>query len=356
MTPIRSSSTTPTRRASNMELLRIVAMLLVMIVHADFRALGVPSVADFGDDSFRTILRLVFESLSIICVNTFVLLSGWFGIRFRFERLFEFLFQVFFFLLIGLAIAIITVPDQALSLRGLANLLLLGEWDYWFVKCYLLMYIFAPVMNSFVEHSTEQQLRTFLIVFYAFQTVYGLVGGAEWFRLGYSGLSFMGLYLLARYIRLYPNRLTTLGKGWDMMIYLALAALMTLIGVAVLAAGQDPKLINRMYAYTSPLVIVAAVYFLLLFSKIELGYSKIINWIAISCFAIYLVHSNTWLGDTYYDSTIRHLFATFRGAAFFVRAALFVVVVFVGSILLDKIRILLWKFLQSLFHRTKQPQ
>ncbi len=34
------------RRDSNMELLRILAMLIIMIVHADFRALNVPSSSD----------------------------------------------------------------------------------------------------------------------------------------------------------------------------------------------------------------------------------------------------------------------------------------------------------------------
>ena len=343
------SITSLTPRDSNMELLRIVTMLLVMIVHADFRALGCPSVTDFGDDTFRTVMRLFVESLSIICVNTFVLLSGWFGIRFRFERILEFLFQVFFFLLIGFGVAISTVPAQALSIHGVANLMLLGEWDYWFVKCYLLMYIFAPVMNSFVEHSTEKQFRIFLVVFYTFQTVYGLVGGAEWFRLGYSGLSFMGLYMLARYIHLYPNKLTTFGKGWDMLIYLSFGVLMTLIGAFVLAIGLAPeRLISRMYAYTSPFVIVSAVYFLLFFSKIKLNFNKVINWIAASCFAIYLVHSNTWIGDTYYDSTIRYFFTSFQGVSFVVRVCSFIVFVFVGSILIDKLRILIWKFILPL--------
>ena len=346
-------SVTPAQRDSNMELLRIVAMCLVMIVHADFRALSVPSVEDFGNDTYRTVMRLVIESLSIVSVNTFVLLSGWFGIRFRFNRLVEFLFQVFCFLLLGFAIAVFTVREQALTFQGATNLLLLGEWDYWFVKCYLLMYIFAPVMNSFVKHCTERQFRIFLILFFTFQSVYGLVGGAEWFKLGYSGISFMGLYMLARYIRLYPNRLTTLDKKWDMVIYFSLAVLMTLIGVAVLAMGQNPKLINRMYAYTSPLVIVASVYFLLFFTKIDLEYNRVINWIASSCFAIYLVHSNTWLGDAYYDSTIRYVFNTYRGGAFFVRVILFMLSVFVGSILIDKLRMLIWSFLSFIFQRNK---
>ncbi len=346
-------ATTHSRRDSNMELLRIVAMLLVMVVHADFRALLVPSVADFFDDTYRTIMRLAIESLSIICVNTFVLLSGWFGIRFRFERLFEFLFQVFFFLLLGFGIAILTVPDEALSIRGVANLLLLGDWDYWFVKCYLLMYIFAPVMNAFTEHASERQFRIFLITFYIFQSIYGFIGGAEWFRLGYSGLSFMGLYLLARYIRLYPNRFTSFNKRWDLVVYLALAVIMTLIGIAVLATGHNPKLINRMYVYTSPLVIVAAVYFLLFFTKVKLSYNKVINWLAISCFAIYLVHSNSWLSK-YYNETFQFLFNSYRGVAFFLRAALFIALVFIGSILIDKLRILLWKMIVPLFQHSKK--
>ena len=85
------------QRDSNMELLRIIAMLLVMIVHADFRALSCPSTLDtnlYPDSSF---LRFFVESVSIICVNVFVLLSGWFGIRLKKERLLELGFQVLFF-------------------------------------------------------------------------------------------------------------------------------------------------------------------------------------------------------------------------------------------------------------------
>ena len=335
-------------RQSNMELLRIVAMLLVMVVHADFRALSVPSVADFDSDTVRTVMRLVFESLSIICVNTFVLLSGWFGIHFKFSRLWEFLFQIAFFVVLFYGLAVVTRPDEALSLSGASNLLLLGQWDYWFVKCYLMLYIFSPVLNAFVEHATQRQFAIVLVLFYVFQTIYGLIGGAEWFQLGYSGISFMGLYLLARYVRLYPCRITTLRWSTDLAIYLVLAAVMTIIGVAVLAAGLDPRLINRLYAYTSPLVIVAALYFLLMFSKIKMPHIPIVNWIASSCFAIYLVHSNSWVGDAYYDSFIRQMFATYNGFPFLWRTSLFIIAVFCLSILLDKVRGALYSLLLRL--------
>ena len=351
-------------RESNMELLRIVAMLLVMIIHSDFRALGVPSLSDFVVEPSSTIMRFLIASFSIICVDTFVLLSGWFGIRFRMDRLIELIFQVLFFLILGFCIAIFTVPAEALSLRGVTNFLLLDDKDYWFVKCYLLMYFFAPIMNAFVENSTEHQLRIFLICFYVFQTIYGFISGAEWFRLGYSGISFIGLYMLARYVRLYPNKLTTLNKGWDIIIYLVIVAVMTLLAVAMSSVGTHstligkvgvyyPKLINRVYAYSSPLVIISALYFLLFFSKVKLNFNRIVNCIAVSSLAVYLVHSNSWLANTYYDSYIRYCFTSFSGCEFFIRVILFIVSVFVFSILIDKLRIILYKAIRGFIIQLK---
>ena len=85
-------------RDSNMELLRIIAMLLVCIVHANFRALPVPTYEEAFTNVSSSILRYFTESISIICVNLFVLISGWYGIKFKFSRLKEFLAQVLFFL------------------------------------------------------------------------------------------------------------------------------------------------------------------------------------------------------------------------------------------------------------------
>lgn len=59
-------------RESNMELLRIVAMLLVMVVHANFRALGWPSSLGEVTPNHSILINFFVESFSIICVNIFV--------------------------------------------------------------------------------------------------------------------------------------------------------------------------------------------------------------------------------------------------------------------------------------------
>ena len=91
-------------RGSNIELLRLLAMLMVLIYHADFLSLGVPcmkgelSISQWADSS----LRFFVQSVCVVCVNVFVMLSGWFGIKPKIDRLIAFLFQVTFFTLVSI--------------------------------------------------------------------------------------------------------------------------------------------------------------------------------------------------------------------------------------------------------------
>lgn len=63
-------------RLSNFELLRCLAMFLVLVVHADFFSLGEPSITNFTSISLSDMTRLFIEGVSIVCVNVFVLISG----------------------------------------------------------------------------------------------------------------------------------------------------------------------------------------------------------------------------------------------------------------------------------------
>lgn len=83
-------------RQSSYELLRIIAMFFVLVVHSDFLAIGVPSSENLNNNAIPTLTRIGFESISIISVNLFVLISGWFGIRFSLKGLAKLLFQCLF--------------------------------------------------------------------------------------------------------------------------------------------------------------------------------------------------------------------------------------------------------------------
>lgn len=310
-------------------------MILVMIVHANFRALSAPSVADAAAAPSSTFLRFLTESFAIICVNVFVLISGWFGIHFNWKRFVEFLFQVFFY---GIIIYIIICLIDPSKIRLIKNVFMTGVWNYWFVKCYLFLYIISPILNAFVEKATQKQFLTILILFFTLQTFYGwATNGITWFNRGYSGLSFAGLYMLARYIRLYPAKWFSHSLKFDLLVYLGFVALNTICAFLFTKTGHA-SISTRLFLYTSPFVILASIHFLLIFTKFTIT-SKTINWIAASCFAIYLTHSNSFLAGPCYDHVIRNWFNAETTLNFILYTAILMFCVFWISILSDKIRI-----------------
>ena len=329
-------------RDSNMELLRIVAMLLVMIVHANFRALPVPSYEEANHEFLSSIFRFFTESFSIICVNVFILLSGWYGIKLKIGRLLEFIFQVFFFSIVGLIIIQFITPEKYTLTNCIGNILLTDRWDYWFVKAYLGLYLLSPILNSFIEHATKKQYQFVLIAFYVFHTIYGWIfpTGAIYFENGYSAMSFMGLYLLARYIRLYPISLWKKSACFDLFIYACIVVFTTFITFTLKRHNIPYE--RYFFLYSCPLVIISAMHFMLIFTKIHVK-SKSINWVASSCFAVYLLHSNAFLAKPCYDNIILEWFNNLSTFPFLLHVIPFIIFVFAMAILLDKIRLIIWK-------------
>jgi surface polysaccharide O-acyltransferase-like enzyme len=345
-------------RDSNMELLRIVAMILVMVVHANFRAMHFPTGYDLAISPSSVFLRYFTESLSIICVNVFVLLSGWYGIHFKISRLLEFIFQVMFFSIVIFALFfILAKPDMSIVV-ALKKVFLLGQWDYWFVKAYLVLYLFSPILNAFVEKVGRKELELFLLMFFAFEVIFGwLYEGVDWFMKGFSPISFMGLYLLARYVKLYRPKWSNLDRKADIAIYLILALVNTYFAIRLTAHPLAHSGINKysLFSYLSPLVIVQAVFFLLFFSKLSFK-SKAVNWIAASAFAIYLVHSNSFVSKPYYDNLIAGWFSAFDTLPFLAYTACWIILVFCISILADKVRIWIWEFISPTLQKLDKER
>lgn len=195
------SSITVGPRQSNFELLRILAMFMVLIVHADYWSLGVPSASDLQTTPISSSIKIIFQFLTVPCVNIFIAISGWFSIKPSIRGLCSFVFQCFFLTSL-IYIILIILGHETFNLIGIRNCILLND-GLWFCKAYLGLYLIAPILNIFCEKAHKEQVLGFIISFYIFQTVYGLFGGAPFIMSGYSVFSFVGIYISARYIRLY---------------------------------------------------------------------------------------------------------------------------------------------------------
>lgn len=328
-------------RDSNMELLRIFAMFLIMVLHADFASLSAPSISECQNFPISSFVRFFIEGLSIVAVNAFVILSGWYGIKPSTQKLCSFIFQVIF---------IMFLIYLVFFLIGKAPYYKLGSWvkiaffqHYWFVQSYIILYVFTPVLNSFVIISNEKSFRKVLFSLFLVQVLFGLFPFANtfgWFQTGYSPLTFFFLYLLARYVRIYVPLIKMVSFylwGW---IICALLAAFIAMSFSLLGYGTD--ILLYVYGYTSPLTIIGAIMFVVAFSLMK--FSRIwINWIAKSSFAVYIVHCHDCIFGPIYCSSIKLWYETENVCMFLLKIGLLIVVIYTISIIVDKIRIKIWE-------------
>lgn len=338
-------------RDSNMELFRLLAMFLVLVVHADFFSLGSPTNSEMLEMPLSSFARLFFESLSIGCVNMFVLLSGWYGIRPKFISFCNFIFQCAFFLF-GIYAFCLLFHLSELNIQGIMGCLLLLKWN-WFIKAYLLLYILSPVLNFFVEYSTQKQYRNVLICFFVFQSIFSwIVNAAVFFESGYSTISFIGLYLLARYFAKYNNTMVQ----YDKKVYLFIFLIMTFIGTItsyLFGRFGIPYLPGLIFRYDSPVVIMASLSLLIYFSKLHLN-NRLINWMAASSFAVFLLHTNPNLCEQFFVPTVQTIYQQCDGVLCLFNICVFLLVIYVLAILLDQVRKITWHRLEPLLLEISQ--
>ena len=328
-----------------MELLRLLAMLGILVVHSDFFALGAPTQEECARNPYLSCWRIGIESISVISVNLFVLLSGWYGIRPKKMRLLEFLFQILFFNVLFFIVFSFIIPDRTFTRDGIGSLFMLDK-RFWFVKAYLLLYILSPVLNDFCQNAKQRQYLFILTGFFLFQMVYGwLFPSVSWFKMGYSTISFIGIYLLAAYLRRYYTGGGNNEKALLLFVYIAFIIVNTaLIFCSVYYFNGAYN--QRLIAYNSPLVMTASVAVFLLFTKVSFK-SIWVNYVAVSSFAAFLFHGNHFFVDEVYVAYIKKIFDGDTFAIISLKTLFIILIIFTVAICVDKIRIWIWERISS---------
>ena len=339
------------QRESNIEVLRIVSMFFVLVIHANFLSNEAPTTSLAMQSPITAYTQFVFASISFTCVNIFVLISGWFGIRFKWRGVFSFLFQCIFWGIVGWGVAFILESERTFCFKDICTCLMLYEEDYWFVKSYLLLYFMAPLLNIFAENASKSQFLVFLICFYLFQSVFGWATYAvDFFEAGYSTMSFVGLYLLAKYTRIYVPKWSLCSLRTDICLILCIVLSTSVLSFVTVRHGINIVWI-KMYSYINPVIIFESLRMVVSFSKFHF-HNKFINWVAASAFAVYLLHCNTYIFRPYYVKVSQFLFQNYGGVVYVVYTALFMLFIFICAIIVDKIRIVIDRILFStLFSR-----
>ena len=218
---------------------------------------------------------------------------------------------------------------------------------FWFVKAYLLLYLLSPLLNGFIQQTSKRQYGITILGFFLFQTIYGwLFQSVSWFNYGYSTISFVGIYLLSGYVRRQMGEVKKSIKGLS-CLFAAFVVVNSLMAFLAIRMGYMIY-IDKLYAYNSPLVIIASVIAFLIFTRIEIK-AKWINVIAASSFAAFLLHCNYFFLEEVYVKFIKSWFLTDAYIMFIMKTSFFICSLFLLAILIDRIRLRLWNIFASKF-------
>lgn len=329
------------QRYSNIELLRCVSIILIMTVHAGYMAFGTPTPEYVRSEPSGSFFYILNQYISVICVDVFVLISGWFGIHAKWKSIGGLIFQCMFFT-VGYYVLFFALGRNSFSLSGLYCALM--SFPH-FVVCYSIMYLFTPVMNAYIENAPPKHIKCFLIIFYVLHFYYGWRGSDfPDFHAGNSAISFMGLYMLARYVKLYTKL-----PNWPLrkllMVYLGIVLGTTLVtwGISMSGIADYPArvVISMFPAFSSPTTITSALFLLLVFSKLSFQ-SKVVNIMGASAFAAVLVHGNGHVFPSLYTSIFKESYQYNDLLIHLLLSGVIIIGIFLLSVLLDQSRLWLW--------------
>lgn len=325
------------RRQSNIELLRIVSMLMIVLVHIDGASLGLPQIeGDFSQLSSRSAWQIGVESLTIIGVNCFTLISGYFSIRLRWRSAAAYLLQCAFYsvgiyILLCLTGRATITPSQLLE-----SAMVLTHTDLWYVPAYFMLMLLAPLINAGFDRLSRRHALYLTLAL----TAYNVWGGWLWHGgfnpTGYTVMQLVMVYCIGRCLALFRSTLIDHFRRPAIMwmgIYLLFTA-----GTSAFACYNPPMA----YAYNQPMVIGAAIAFFLCFASLNIQ-SNLINTAARSSFAVYLIHKSPAIWGGVMRPTVITLWTTLSLWEFTAAAILLTLAIYLLAMIIDPLRRYIFK-------------
>ncbi|MBQ8732308.1 MAG: acyltransferase [Oscillospiraceae bacterium] len=281
-------------RQSNIELLRIVAMLLIVghhfSVHGEF---------DFG--TTLSVNRFWIQFLSIggkLGVNLFVLISGYFLSGqggFRPQRLLKLHAPVYFYSILFFCIFFFCGWEYSTNqyLKSFFPILF-REW--WFASVYFVLFLFSPFLNRFLEQLSRREHRILLAVM---AVCWSLVPTLTGRMLESNDLIWFGfLYCLAAYLRRYGGEISLRSgqafgvAGITAGLMMSSTLLFDLIGTKISIFSTHATHFFGM-EQTPQLILSVALF--LAFLRLPTFSSPLVNGISATTFGIYLIHDQFFL-------------------------------------------------------------
>lgn len=336
-------------RESNFELLRIIAMFLIIMGHMSGQAF------DLSNMSMKnSIISIAFGSGSRIAVNLFLMIGIWYMVELDFSgKRFWKLYGSLWFYSVTITFVMIAIGVNVSAKDIISSIIpFMRRWT-WFVPLYLTLMLISPILRFILLHLDREKLVKLIIVG-------GILIFAVCMVSGFMDTYFCAIvwfiyifYVVAAYKQYFRHEL----KGRWLYLVVGIFIYSILVAIEILGkyfGGDIWNISNKIVTqwlndYKSFPNFICSVCIFIFFSRINIGSRKVINFLASNTLDIYLIHQS----GAFYNYMWMSIFLTkeWQNSAYFIFYYLIVTIaIYFGGLVIGKIRILIF---ESLWVKSK---
>lgn len=286
-------------RNSNIDMIRIVAMLLVVALHCmDYGGFIKLSEAN----PFLSLFVSLNHTISICAVNCFALISGYLltdGKK-RWNKLAGLWMEVFFYSAFFAVLFNIVFPEKVTLLSVCKSFFPISTNQYWYFTAYVGLFFLMPTLNVIVTSCSEQEFKKNIFNVVLLFSLYAFFIKEDIFFLnrGFSVWWLAIVYILGAGIKKY--RMEERFSRQTLQLFLISDVLITSV-LKLLMQKYEINIWGRLYSYNAPNIIFMAVVLFMLFLKIDfknfLLKEKGLRILSSATFGVYLIHNNNYFND-----------------------------------------------------------
>ncbi len=297
-------------RMANLELLRCVAMMMVIVLHYLGKGGMLSDLTGAAVSKAETAAWLL-ESFCIVAVNVYMFISGYFlcTSSFKVSRLIQLWLQIWAYSVgVGLIGALTGVlQETAFDTHYLLTLLFpVTMGHYWFMTAYVFLYLLLPFVGMAVKKMTKGQMQAALgILLLAFCVSKSILPvQLEMDRQGYDCLWYLCVFVAAAYVRRFGSAFLE-RKGRGLLLYAGCCLLVFggtfALREVYLRTGGLERRIKMCLEYNHVLPFLAAAGLFGAFCRVRLRgrAADMVNRIAPYTLGVYLLHENLGLRYTW---------------------------------------------------------
>ena len=349
MTLLNQNNVSENKRDSNLELFRIIAMILIIAHHYVVNS----GLADFGGPietnpfCFKSIFYCIFGAWGKSGINCFLLITGYFMCKSQIskKKILKLLIQIYFYKLLIYLIFLLS-GYEPFSLKNLIKRILpFTQIDKNFIGCFLIFYLCIPFLNILVNNMTEKEHKWLLCLSLSLYVIVGSVLNVSFNYVTW----FCILYFISSYIRLYPIPIFDNNRFWLIIliisILLSCSSVISLLWFAERFGWYNPFFFvadsNKIFAVTT------GISSFMFFKNLKIKHNTLINTVASTCFGVLLIHANSNTMRRWLWNDMLHNVLMYESKYYILHAIISVICIFIICSFIEWMRIKLFSIISN---------